>query len=297
MKKLAIALSILLIVMSFVGCTKVAEGNKTVVVAGKNFTEQEILVHIVSELIENKTDIKVERKPYLGGTNICAKALESGDVDIYVEYTGTGLMSILKEDVMTDPDDVYEKVKKRYEEEKDIIWLEPLGFNNTYALAMKESQAKELGIETYSDLAKHAPNLVFAATQEFLERADGYKGLQEVYGMNFKEAKGMDPGLTYSAVKDGEVDVNSAFATDGRIPAFNLKVLKDDKNFFPPYYAAPLIRKNTLEKYPELKDVLNSLAGKLDDSTMASLNAKVDLEKKDAKEVAKEWLKSEGLID
>jgi glycine betaine/choline ABC-type transport system substrate-binding protein len=283
--------------MSFVGCTKVAEGNKTVVVAGKNFTEQEILVHIVSELIENKTDIKVERKPYLGGTNICAKALESGDVDIYVEYTGTGLMSILKEDVMTDPDDVYEKVKKRYEEEKDIIWLEPLGFNNTYALAMKESQAKELGIETYSDLAKHAPNLVFAATQEFLERADGYKGLQEVYGMNFKEAKGMDPGLTYSAVKDGEVDVNSAFATDGRIPAFNLKVLKDDKNFFPPYYAAPLIRKNTLEKYPELKDVLNSLAGKLDDSTMASLNAKVDLEKKDAKEVAKEWLKSEGLID
>lgn len=297
MKKLAIALSILLIVMSFVGCTKVAEENKTVVVAGKNFTEQEILVHIVSELIENKTDIKVERKPYLGGTNICAKALESGDVDIYVEYTGTGLMSILKEDVMTDPDDVYEKVKKRYEEEKDIIWLEPLGFNNTYALAMKESQAKELGIETYSDLAKHAPNLVFAATQEFLERADGYKGLQEVYGMNFKEAKGMDPGLTYSAVKDGEVDVNSAFATDGRIPAFNLKVLKDDKNFFPPYYAAPLIRKDTLEKYPELKDVLNSLAGKLNDNTMASLNAKVDLEKKDAKEVAKEWLKSEGLID
>ncbi|WP_432667197.1 glycine betaine ABC transporter substrate-binding protein [Wukongibacter baidiensis] len=296
LKKVLAVLCIVSLIFSLAACGKPAE-EKKIVVGGKEYTEQDILVNIIAEVIENKTDIKVERKSFLGGTQICAQALESGDLDIYPEYTGTALMSVLKEDRMNDPEAVYEKVKKRYEEEKNIIWLKPFGFNNTYALAMKESKAKELGIETYSDLVKHAPNLVFAGTQEYLERADGYKGLKETYGMEFKSARSMDPGLTYTAVKDGKVDVNSAFATDGRIPAFNLKVLKDDKNFFPPYYAAPIIRKDTLEKYPELEEVLNSLAGKIDDSTMASLNSKVDIDKKDAKLVAKEWLKSEGFID
>ncbi len=295
LKKILAAICIVSLIFSLAACSKPAE-EKKVVVGGKEFTEQDILVNIISELIENNTDIKVERKAFLGGTHICAQALEAGDLDIYPEYTGTALMSVLKEERMNDSDAVYEKVKKRYEEEKDIIWLKPLGFNNTYALAMRESEANELGIETYSDLVKHAPNLVFAGTQEFIERSDGYKGIKETYGIEFKSARSMDPGLTYTAVKDGKVNVNSAFATDGRIPAFNLKVLKDDKNFFPPYYAAPIIRKDTLEKYPELEEVLNSLAGKLDDSAMAGLNSKVDIDKKDAKSVAIEWLKSEGLI-
>ncbi|RKD31779.1 glycine betaine ABC transporter substrate-binding protein [Thermohalobacter berrensis] len=299
MKKISLFLVFVLLMGSIVGCSTAQGSEDKIVIGGKNFTEQEILTHLLAVLIENKTDLEVEAKPYLGGTNVVAKAVESGDLDLYVEYTGTMLLSILglKDEDISNPDKVYNKVKKIYDEEKDLAVLEPLGFNNTYALAMKKEKAEELGIKTYSDLVKHASNLVLACTQEFAERPDGYKGLKKTYGMEFKDVKGMDPGLTYKAVRDDKVDVNTAFATDGRIPAFGLKVLKDDKNFFPPYHAVPVVRKDTLEKYPELKDIINSLAGKLDDSTMAKLNAQVDIEKKDAREVAREWLKSEGLID
>lgn len=161
---------------------------------------------------------------------------------------------------------------------------------------MRRDQAESLGIETYSDLAEKASELVLGSTQEFLERADGYKGLQKVYNMNFKEVVGMDPGLTYAAVRDKKTDVNDAFATDGRIAAFDLKVLKDDKQFFPPYYAAPVVRQDTLEKHPEIADALNQLAGKLSDQTMSQLNSQVDLDGKDAKDVAHDWLVSQGLI-
>ncbi len=296
MKKLLIITCAALLILSLAACSKATEGKK-VVIGGKEVSEQDILVNIMAELIENKTDIKVDRKPFLGGTQICDAALKSGDLDIYPEYTGTALMSILKEETMSDPDAVYEKVKKKYEEEKGVIWLKPFGFNNTYAMLMKESKVNELGIETLSELVEFAPDLVLGAGQEFLERSDGYPGLQEVYGLEFKSTKSMDLGLTYAAVRDDKIDINSAHSTDGRIMAFKLKALKDDKNFFPPYYAAPIIRKDTLEKYPELKDVLNSIAGKIDDATMAGLNAKVDLDRMDAKTVAIEWLKSEGLID
>jgi glycine betaine/choline ABC-type transport system substrate-binding protein len=280
--------------MSFVGCGNKTE--KTVVVGGKNFTEQDILVQLVSELIEANTDIKVTRKAYLGGSSIVAKSIETGDIDIYVEYTGTALMSVLNEEKMNDPDKVYELVKKRYNEEKNIKWLKPLGFNNTFAITMKESKADDLGIKTLTDLGTQSKDLIFASTQEFLERNDGYDFFKEVYNIDFKEVKGMDPGLCYTAVTEDQVDINVSFATDGRIPAFVLKVLKDDKNFFPPYYAAPLIRMDALEKYPELEDLLNSLAGKLTDDEMANLNAQVDIEKKDSKSVAKDWLKEKGLI-
>lgn len=161
---------------------------------------------------------------------------------------------------------------------------------------MRAADAAQLGIETISDLIKHAPKMILVSEQEFLERDDGYKGLQKTYGINFKETKGMDAGLMYEAVKSGKADVNDAFATDGRIDAFNLKVLKDDKQFFPPYYAAPIVRDDTLKKHPQIADVLNLLAGKLDDETMRKLNSQVDLEKKDAKNVAREWLKAQGLI-
>lgn len=296
MKKLSVLLIILTLVISLGGCGKTAAGKK-VIVGGKDFTEQDILVHLVSELIENKTDIEVERKGYLGGSSIVAKSIETGDLDMYVEYTGTALISVLGEEVINDPDEVYELVKKRYSDEKQIEWLKPLGFNNTFAITMKKSKAEELGIKTLSDLAEHAPNLVFAATQEFLERNDGYNSMQEVYGIKFKEAKGMDPGLCYAAVRDDKADVNVSFATDGRIPAFELVILEDDKSFFPPYYASPIVRKDTLEKYPELEEVLNSLADKLTDGEMAKLNASVDIDQKDPKSVAKEWLKANGLID
>lgn len=297
MKKAILLLMIIVLSVSLAGCSSTSSvKSDKIVIGGKNFTEQDILVYIMKDLIEAKTNLKVEAKPYLGGTNVVAQALERGDLDIYAEYTGTGLINILGEKSINDPEAAYQKVKQMYKDKKQLIWLKPFGFNNTYTLSMRADHAEKLGIETVSDLVKHAPTLNLGSTHEFLEREDGYKGMQKVYGVNFASTKGMDPGLTYAACRDGKVDVIDAFSTDGRIPAFNLKVLKDDKKFFPPYYAAPVIREDTLKKHPEIADVLNLLAGKLDDKQMSILNAKVDLEKKDAKDVAREWLKSQGLI-
>jgi osmoprotectant transport system permease protein len=302
LKKGLSLLLVLILSLSLAACGGANEGGEgakaaTITIGGKNFTEQDILAHMMASLIEAKTDIKVNRQAFLGGTQVVHNALLKGDVDLYAEYTGTGWTATLKKETINDPQETYDKVKAAYEEQFNVTWLKPFGFNNTYTLAMRAEHAKELGINTFSDLAGHAPNLILGATQEFLERPDGYKGLQEVYDMKFKDTKGMDPGLTYSAVKEGAVDVNDAFATDGRIPAFNLKVLKDDKQFFPPYFAAPIIRTDTLEAHPELKEVLNLLAGKLNDESMAKLNAKVDLDGEKAQDVAENWLKDQGLID
>ncbi|WP_206809451.1 glycine betaine ABC transporter substrate-binding protein [Paradesulfitobacterium ferrireducens] len=299
-RKYGLVAVVLVLVLSLVGCSAggkgTAGGDNTVTIGGKNFTEQDILVYLMAGVIEAKTDLKVETKPWLGGTLVVSKALDRGDIDLYAEYTGTALTVQLEQPPMNDPDAVYDKVSKEYKDKKKITWLKPFGFNNTYTLAMGESEAQRLGIESFSDLTKQAPNLTLVSEQEFLERDDGYKGLQKTYNMNFKETKGMDAGLMYSAVKDGKADVCDAFATDGRIVAFNLRVLKDDKQFFPPYYAAPVVRDDTLAKHPELKDALNSLAGKLDDKTMQQLNAKVDLENRKSQDVANEWLKAQGLI-
>jgi len=295
-KKYGILAFVLLLALSLVGCSAKTEAGDTIKIGGKNFTEQDILVHLMAGVVEAKTDLTVETKPWLGGTMVASKALDNGDIDIYAEYTGTALMVQLEQEPMTDPVAVYDKVSKMYNENKNITWLEPFGFNNTYTMSMRKADAEKLGIETFSDLAKQSTNLSLVVEGEFFEREDGYKGLQKMYGMNFKATSAMDAGLMYGAVKDGKADVLDAFATDGRIVAFDLKVLKDDKQFFPPYYAAPLVRNDTLAKHPELADALNSLAGKLDDATMQQLNAKVDLDKQSSKDVANEWLKAQGLI-
>ncbi|MCQ6561426.1 glycine betaine ABC transporter substrate-binding protein [Paenibacillus mendelii] len=272
-------------------------GSDSIVVGGKNFTEQDILVHMMASLIEAKTDLKVIRKPFLGGSSVTHSALVSGDIDMYPEYTGTGWTSVLKEKPISgDPEITYQKVKAAYEEKFSVAWLKPIGFNNTYTISMRRDSAEKLGIETLTQLARQSPNLILGATHEFLERPDGYIGLQKTYGMKFKQTKGLDAGLTYSAVKEGTTDANDAFGTDGRIQAFNLKVIADDKHYFPPYYAAPIVRMDTLKAYPELEEVLNLLAGKINDQAMSVLNGKVDLEGKQAREVAEEWLKAEGLI-
>ncbi|CUH94967.1 Carnitine transport binding protein OpuCC [Propionispora sp. 2/2-37] len=295
-KKIAL-FSLLLLTIVLAGCS-LFTGSKgdRVVIAGKNFTEQDILVYMMKYMIEDRTDLTVETKPYLGGTNVVVQALERGDIDIYPEYTGTALINVLGQPLISDPQAAYDQVKEIYEKQKNIIWLQPFGFNNTYTLTMRADQAENLGIHTFSDLVAKAPELQLGCTQEFAEREDGYLGLQKVYGMNFKSVNGMDPGLTYAGVRDGKVDVIDGFSTDGRIPAFNLKILKDDKHFFPPYYAAPIVRRELLDKHPEVADALNLLGGRLDDKQMAILNAKVDLDKQDAKEVAKNWLKEQGLI-
>jgi osmoprotectant transport system substrate-binding protein len=296
MRKIAILLLSIVVAMVFAGCSLTSKDSNRIVIGGKNFTEQDILVYMMKYVIEDQTKLKVETKTFLGGTSVVAQAIERGDIDIYPEYTGTALINLLGEPVINDSQAAYDKVQKLYKEKKQIVWLEPFGFNNTYTLTMRSDEAERLGITTISDLASKADTIMLGCTQEFLERADGQKGLEEKYGFKFAAASGMDPGLTYAAVRDKKVSVIDGFATDGRIAAFNLKVLKDDKNFFPPYYAAPIIREDVLKKHPEIADALKRLAGKLDDKEMAKLNAKVDLEKQDAKAVAKEWLQSQGII-
>lgn len=298
MKKTVLFLLTMLLAVFMAGCSFFfAKNSNTVVIGGKNFTEQDILIYLMKGVIEKKTALKVTTRAYLGGTNVVAQAIERGDLDIYAEYTGTALVNILGEEYTpSSPETVYEKVKDIYAAKKQIVWLKPFGFNNTYTLAMRTDQAKELGISTMSDLAKQSDKLKMGATHEFLERVDGYKNVQAVYDMKFASPAGMDPGLTYAACRDGNVDVIDAFSTDGRIVAFNLKVLTDDKAVFPPFYAAPIIRADTLAKHPEIAEALNLLAGKLTNEGMSALNAKVDLDGRSPNVVANEWLQANGLI-
>ncbi|AEM79168.1 glycine betaine ABC transporter substrate-binding protein [Thermoanaerobacter wiegelii] len=274
--------------------------NDTVVVGSKNFTEQIIVANMVADMIEAHTNLKVERKLNLGGTNVNFEAIKRGGanngIDIYVEYTGTGLVDILGMKPTTDPEKAYETVKKEYKDKWNIVWLKPLGFNNTYTLAVKDELAKQYNLKTFSDLAKISDKLILGATMEFLERPDGYPGLQKVYNFKFKDAKSMDSGIRYTAIDNNEVQVIDAFSTDGLLVSHKLKILEDDKHFFPPYYAVPIIRQDVLDKHPELKDVLNKLANQISDEEMQKLNYKVDGEGQDAAKVAKEFLKEKGLI-
>ena len=272
-----------------------ATAQDTIVVGSKGFTEQVILGNMLSLLLEND-GFKVDRKIGLGGTVICHEALVRGDISVYVEYTGTGLTAILKKAVLKDPEEVYQVVKKDYEDKFKLTWLKPWGFNNTYCIVMRKADAERLKVKKVSDLKPLAKDLVFGGTIEFLARPDGVPGLVKHYELKFKDQKGMDPGLVYKAIAENQVDVISGFATDGRIPAFNLVVLEDDMKFFPPYFAAPVVRTDLLAKAPKMAEVLNRLAGKISDDAMAALNYAVDGKKQDAETVAKEFLKGQGLV-
>ncbi|MFC4779131.1 glycine betaine ABC transporter substrate-binding protein [Paenibacillus sp. GCM10023252] len=294
---IVLASGLLLLVVVGIAMSSIGGGEERIVIGGKNFTEQDILVEMTAALIEEKTDMEVQRKPFLGGSQVTHNALVSGDIDMYVEYTGTGWTSVLQQKPLGgEPELTYDKVQAAYEKEFQVKWLKPLGFNNTFALAMRKEKAKELGVKTLSDLAGKSSSLVLGASHEFLERPDGYVGLEQVYGMKFKDTKGLDVGLIYGALRDAKTDVSDAATTDGRIAAFNLQVMEDDQHFFPPYYAAPIVRMDTLEAHPELEEVLNLLAGKLSDEAMAKLNSEVDLGGKEAREVAVAWLKANGLV-
>jgi len=266
-----------------------------VVVGSKRFTEQYIVGHLVAELAQ-AAGYPVERKLGLGGTVVVHEALVRGEINVYVEYTGTGLLAQLKEAVRTDPEEVYKIVHDEYLRRWGLVWLKPWGFNNTYALAMREDMARRLGIRRISDLRGKASELVLGATHEFIARPDGLPGLERTYGIKFKEVRGMDPGLMYPAVAAGHVDIISAFATDGRIAALKLYILEDDLRFFPPYYAAPVVRKDLVDRSPEIVLVLNRLAGKIDNATMAKLNAEVDEKKREPQEVARQFLRDLRLL-
>ena len=295
MKKKTILTFVLILALSvtLMGCS----GKDKVVIGSKDFSENVVIGEMLSQLIENHTDLKVERKLNMGGTFVCFEALKNGDIDIYPEYTGTGLTAQLKMDVVSDPDEAYRVVSEEFNKQFDIKWMEPFGFNNTYTLAVTNDVFEKYGVETFSDLAKVSDQLEFGAEHEFFDRQDGYDGLVEKYGMKFKEEpKKMNVSLKYQAIGSGDMDVTDAFATDGPIMKYNLKVLKDDKGFFPPYYAAPIVRNETLKNHPELEEVLNMLAGHIDDAKMTELNYKIDVEGQDVEAVAKEFLQKEDLL-
>ncbi len=292
-KLMATVLILVMSVMIFTGC---GSGDQ-VTIGSKDFTESILLGEIFAQLIEGNTDIKVVRKLNMGGSFVCFEALKKGDIDIYPEYTGTALSAMLEMDVIGDPDEAYRVVSEEFEEQFNIRWLDPLGLNNTYTIAVSNEVYEEYGIETYSDLATVSENLVFGGGYEFHNRQDGFEGLVDLYGMKFKgDPVKMEISLKYQAIGNGDIDVTDAFATDGPIMRYNLKVLEDDKGFFPPYFASPIIKNETLEKYPELEDLLNELGGRIDDPTMVELNYLVDVEGESIESVAKDFLTDQGLI-
>lgn len=297
-KKMALGVVAMLIaVISLVMIFSPAKAEDKIVIGSKNFSEQLILGNMIADLIESKTDITVERKLNLGGTQVAFNALTNDDIDLYVEYTGTGLVNILNGPEQSSPDEVYDYVQENFREKYGIELLKPIGFNNTYALAVRQDTAEKYGLKTISDLAKVSGELIFGPTIEFPNREDGLIGLAKAYGITFKEVKAVDGGLRYTALQNKKSDAIDAFSTDGLLEAFHLTVLEDDKNFFPPYYAVPILKGDTLEKYPELREVINSLAGKLNDEKMRELNYKVDSLKQTPEKVAKDFLVKEGLLE
>lgn len=288
---------VLLVVIFGVNLFTAKQNSKKVItIGGKDFTEQAILTNMAADYIEYKTDIDVIRKENLGGTQVCFSALKSGDIDMYVEYSGTAFGDILGHKPISDIQKVYNDVKKEFKEKYKIDCLNQMAFNNTYTMAVTQSTAQKYGLKTISDLAKAGNKLRVGSTLEFLNRADGLPGLQKKYDFQFLKETGLDGSPRYVALESGKVDVVNAFATDGLLKKFNLATLKDDKNFFPPYYAMPIIRDDVLKKYPELDSVLKELGSHLTDSVMMELNYEVDEEQKQPEDVAHAFLIKEGLI-
>ena len=270
-----------------------------IVVGGKNFTEQQIMAAMTARLLECR-GYDVDLRAGLGSAAL-RQAQESGQVDVYWEYTGTSLIVYNNVEERLTPEETYERVKE-LDAEKGLAWLQPSDANNTYALAMEEADAEEMGVQTISDLASkinEGQELDFAINAEFYARSDGWAPLQEEYGFDVGRGnvKRMDTGLTYQALNEDQVDVALVFATDGRIPAFDFRVLEDDKGYFPSYALTPVVRQEVLDNNPELADHLNELASTLDDQTMAQLNAAVDVEQKTVEEVAENYLQEQGLLE
>jgi osmoprotectant transport system substrate-binding protein len=268
-----------------------------IVVGSKNFTESFLLGEILAQQIEVHTNLKVDRRFYLAGTYICQQAILAGRIDVYPEYTGTALTAILKQAAGGDEQDVYRRVKGEYERRFGLTLGPALGFNDTFAMEIRGEDARRLHIQTLTQATAFSPHWRAGFGYEFMERPDGYRGLAATYGLHFAEQpRIMDLGLLARALKDHQIDLAGGNATDGLIPALGLFVLEDDRHYFPPYEAVPVIRQQTLQQHPELAQVLAQLAGKISDGEMQSLNYAVDGQHRDAQEVAHEFLKRKKLV-
>ncbi len=287
----------LLILLILTACSPaVAASKPTIKVGSKDFTEEFILAEMYAQVLEN-AGYPVERKLNLGGTPVAQAALVKGDIDLYPEYTGTALLTVLKLPVNNNPQEVFNTVNQAYQKQFNLVWLNPAPMNDTQALAMTQDGSKKFGITTISEMAAKASELTMAGPPEFQEREDGLPGMKKVYGnFQLKAYKAVDPGLRYQALLSGAADVVVAFGTDGEIAADNLVVLQDDQHMFPPYEVAPVIRKQVLDANPEIAALLNKLSPKLTDAVMQQLNYEVSGQKKEPKDVAHDFLVQQGLI-
>lgn len=268
----------------------------TIVIGSKNFTEQEILAELLAQHIERQTGLRVERRFYLWGTYICHQAILAGRIDLYPEYTGTALTAILKLPVESDPGAVYERVRAEYAQRFGLVATAPLGFNNTFAIVIRGEDAGRLHLRTISDAARYAQEWRPGFGYEFMERPDGYRGLARTYGLRFAAPpRLMDLGLLYKALLEKQVDLVAGNSTDGLIAARDLAVLEDDRHYFPPYQAIPIVRRDTLARHPQVRAALNELAGKISDEEMRRMNYAVDGEHRDVREVVREFLRAKGL--
>lgn len=288
---------LLLLLISFlvIGCG--GEKENKVVIGADNTAEEAILSEMLKQLIEHYTDIEVELIGDLrGGETVLHPAIQSGEIDMYPEYTGTAWKFILKRTDVPEREELNAELFAHYDQEFNIKWVSLYGFNNSYGLGLYKPTADEYNIKTYSDLAKHADKLTFSAGGRFFERDDGFDGLVELYDIEFQNVVEMDHILGYDAIKSQEVDVILIFTTDGRLADTNLTVLEDDLNYFPNYLCGTVIRKETLEKFPDLEEVLMKMDNILSDSEMSELNYKVETLNEQEEKVAEEFLLKKGLI-
>lgn len=270
---------------------------ENLVIAGKLGPEPEILMNMYKLLIEENTDMTVTVKPNFGKTDFLYQALKKGDIDIYPEFSGTVTESLLQPSpqIGHDPEKVYEVARDGIAKQDQLAFLKPMAYQNTYAIAVPKKVAQEYGLKTISDLKKVEGHLKAGFTLEFNDREDGNKGLQSVYGLNLNVAT-MEPALRYQAIQSGDIQITDAYSTDAEIARYDLVVLEDDKQLFPPYQGAPLMKEALLKKHPELEGILNKLSGKITESQMSQMNYQVGVEGKSAEEVARDFLLQEGIL-
>jgi len=291
------ALALLAALLAAVAMARAASANPgRVVVGSKAFTESTILAEILAQTIAAQTEAVVERRPNLAGTNVCFDALRGGEIDLYPEYTGTGLRNILgDESPGLSPAETFARVAREFAQRYDLEWMTPLGFDNTYVLLMRSDTAERLSIRTISDLARHP--MRYGVSHEFLRRADGMPGLRLAYPLQEIQTIGLSHNLAYQGLEHGSIDVTDGYSTDAKILSHELSVLTDDRGFFPPYEAAPLMRRDLRERVPGIEAALRLLAGRIDESTMRSLNLQVEEERRDVADVAAGFLASLGVGD
>ena len=267
-----------------------------IVIGSKNFSEQALLAEIVAQHLEARLHRPVVRRFYLAGSYICQQALLSGRIDAYVEYTGTALTAILHDPIQSDPSTVFARVKNEYKQRFGMEVMPSLGFNNTFAIVVRGEDARRLNLKTIEDVARYTPQWRAGFGYEFMERPDGYAGLAKAYGLEFSSTpRILDLGLLYRALLDKQVDLVAGNSTDGLLAARDLVILDDDKHYFPPYEAVPIVRQDTLTRFPEMRSAFQELSGKISDAEMRKMNYAVDGERRDIAEVAREFLHSKEL--